>query len=81
MSGNTIGQGFNLGSAELAKALSGNTQASEKFVDAAQKSAQALFTLRVSDAAGAAAAQRLEHAAADSSPRPRPRKSWTARAS
>ena len=54
MSGNTIGQGFNLGSAELAKALSGNTQASEKFVDAAQKSAQALFTLRVSDAAGAA---------------------------
>ena len=54
MSGNTIGQGFNLGSAELAKALSGNTQASEKFVDAAQKSAQALFTLRVSDDAGAA---------------------------
>lgn len=54
MSGNTIGQGFNLGSAELAKALSGNTQASEKFVDAAQKSAQALFTMRVSDDAGAA---------------------------
>ncbi|WP_043589698.1 type III secretion system translocon subunit SctE [Chromobacterium haemolyticum] len=54
MSGNTIGQSFNLGSAELAKALSGNTQASEKFVDAAQKSAQALFTMRVSDDAGAA---------------------------
>ncbi|PTU64802.1 pathogenicity island 1 effector protein SipB [Chromobacterium sp. Panama] len=54
MSGNTIGQSFNLDSAKLAKALSGNTQASEKFVDAAQKSAQALFTMRVSDDAGAA---------------------------
>ena len=57
MSGNTIGQSFNLGGAELAKALSGNTQASEKFVDAAQKSAQALFTMRVSDEAGAGAAK------------------------
>ncbi|AUH51329.1 pathogenicity island 1 effector protein SipB [Chromobacterium sp. ATCC 53434] len=54
MSGNTIGQGFNLGSAELAKALSGNTQVSEKFADAAQKSAQALFTTRVSEDAGTA---------------------------
>lgn len=52
MSGTTIGQSFNLGSTELAKALAGSTQASEKFVDAAQKSAQALFTLRVSEDAG-----------------------------
>ncbi|KVT72960.1 type III secretion system translocon subunit SctE [Burkholderia ubonensis] len=52
MSGTTIGQGFNLDRAELAKALTGSTQASEKFVEAAQKSAQALFTMRVSEDAG-----------------------------
>ncbi|KVZ51089.1 type III secretion system translocon subunit SctE [Burkholderia ubonensis] len=54
MRGTTGAQGFNLGGAELAKALAGSTQASEKFVDAAQKSAQALFTMRVSEDAGPA---------------------------
>ncbi|PRP70978.1 pathogenicity island 1 effector protein SipB [Chromobacterium amazonense] len=53
MSSTTIGQGFNLGRAELAKALAGSAQASEKFIDAAQKSAQALFTLRVSEESAA----------------------------
>ncbi|KVU28976.1 pathogenicity island 1 effector protein SipB [Burkholderia ubonensis] len=54
MRSTTVGLDFNLGGAELAKALTGGTQASERFVDAAQKSAQALFTLHASEVAGSA---------------------------